>query len=103
MRFRRRQRLAAAGLDAAVEAEKRHHAVADELVDAAAGLLHRVAHLGEIPVEQEHHVIGQLALGELGEGAEIGEEDGDLALAAVRDSSAGGSRRAPGGRRAAAA
>src|SRR5579883_2012772 len=81
-RLRRGERLAASGGGAAIEAEERHDAVADELVDMAARFLDGMAHLAEIAVEEEHHVVGKLALGEAGEGAEIGEENGDLALAA---------------------
>ncbi len=46
-------------------------------------LLHRLAHVGEIPVEDEHYVVWQLALGEGGELAQVGEQDGDLALLAL--------------------
>ena len=46
----------------------------------AARLLDRAAHGEEIAVQQEHHVIGQLVLRQLGEGAQVGEQDGDLAL-----------------------
>ena len=45
--------LAAAGLDAAVEAEQRHHAVTDELVDVAASGLDRLAGLGKVAIEEE--------------------------------------------------
>ena len=67
----------------AVEAEQRHHAVADELVEPAAGRLDRLADGAEIAVEQEHHVVGQLALGDRGEAADVGEQDRDVALAAM--------------------
>ena len=43
MRARRVERLAAGHLGLAVEAEHRHHAVADELVDPAAGRLDGLA------------------------------------------------------------
>ena len=68
----------------AVEAEDRHHAVADELVEPPAGRLHRLAGGAEIAVEQEHDVVRQLALGDRGEAADVGEQDGDVALAAMR-------------------
>jgi hypothetical protein len=53
--------LAAGDLRLAVEAEDRHHAIADELVEPAAGRLDGLAGGAEIAVEQEHHVVGQLA------------------------------------------
>src|SRR5579885_2267846 len=80
---RRGQRLAAAGFGPAPDAEKGHDAVADEFVDMPARRLDGFAHGGEIAVEDEDDVVGQARFGELGEGAEIGEENGDLALAAL--------------------
>src|SRR5207249_2985830 len=47
------ERLAAARLDATIEAEQRHHAVADELVDAPARRFDRVASLGKVAIEEE--------------------------------------------------
>jgi hypothetical protein len=35
----------------------RHHAVADEFVDAPACRLHRVPHLAKVPIQQEHQVV----------------------------------------------
>src|SRR5262245_41298517 len=50
----------------------------------AARLLDGAAHGGEIAVEDENDVIGETRLGEAREGPEVGEEDGDLALAALQ-------------------
>ena len=80
---RRAQRLQAGLLGLALEAEQRHDAVADELVDAAALLLDRPAHRLEILVQHEHHVVGQAALRHAGEGAQVGEQHRDLALDAL--------------------
>ena len=79
------ERLAAAGLGAALDPEQRHDAVADELVDAPSRRFDRASHRREIAVEDEHHVIGKPALGERGEAADVGEQDRDLALAALRE------------------
>ena len=75
-------RLAVRGLS--VDAEQRHDAVADELVHVTARGLDGVAHGLEIAVEQEHDIIGQLLLRDLGEGAQVGEQDRDLALLALQ-------------------
>ena len=79
----RLQRAPAALAGVAVDAEQRHHSVADELVHMAARLLDRAAHGKEIAVQQEHHVIGQLVLGQPGEGAQVGEQDGDFVFRAL--------------------
>ena len=73
-----------------------HHPVADELVDMPAGGLDGVAHGFEITVEHEHHVVGQLLLRELGEGAQVREQDGDVPLLA-RQVAGPRARRARGG------
>ena len=78
------ERLAAARLDPAVEAEQRHHTVADELVDAPARRLDRVAGLGKIAIEEEDQIIGQLLFGELGKGSQVAEQDRDVALGTVQ-------------------
>src|SRR5215468_5603648 len=78
------ERLAAARLDPAVEAEQRHHAVADELVDAPARRLDRMAGLGEVAIEKKDQIIGQLLFGELGKGSKITEQDRDLALGTMQ-------------------
>ena len=80
---RRVERLAAGDPGLLFEAEDRHHAVADELVDPAAGRLDGLAGRAEIAVEQEHHVVGQLALRDRGEAADVGEQDCDVVLAAM--------------------
>ena len=80
---RRVERLPAGDLRLAVESEDRHYAVTDELVDPAAGRLDGVAGCPEIAVEQEHDVVGQLALRDRGEAADIGEQDRDILLAAM--------------------
>ena len=81
----RGQRLAAGGIAIALDAEERHDAIADELVEPPAGLLDRPPHRVEIAVQDEHDVVGQPPLGERGEAADIGEQDGDLTLAALRE------------------
>ena len=48
-----------------------------------AGFLDRLPHRREIPIEDENDIVRQPRLGEAREGAHIGEEDGDLALAAL--------------------
>ena len=48
-----------------------------------AGGLDGRAHGAEVAVEQEHDVIGQPVLGEPREGAQVGEQHGDLLLAAL--------------------
>ena len=62
-----------AGQAGALDAEQRHDAIADEFVEMAAALGYRRPHGVEVPVQQEHHVIGQLFLRELGERTQIGE------------------------------
>ena len=79
-----RERLAAALGRSGVEAEQGHDPVADELVDPSAGFLHHLTGDGEIAVEHEHHVIGQLALREACKGAQIGEQDRHLLLPALK-------------------
>ena len=79
----RLQRAPAAFAGVAVDAEQRHHPVADEFVHMAARLLDRAAHGEEIAVQQKDHVIGQLVLGQPGEGAQIREQDGNLAFGAL--------------------
>ena len=61
---RRRKRLAARLAGRGLEAEQRHRAVADELVEPAAGLLDRLADDREIAVEQEHDVERQALVGD---------------------------------------
>ena len=46
---------------------------------------HRFAHGAEIAVEQEHHVVRQLGFRQFGEGADVGEQDRDLALAPLHE------------------
>src|SRR5262249_12301302 len=75
---------AAARLDAAVEAEARHHAIADEFVDAPARGLDRVAGLGKVAIEQEDQIVGQFLFRELREGPQIPEQDRNLAFGAVQ-------------------
>ncbi len=75
-----RQASAVGGL----EAEQRHGAVADELVEPPARLLHRLADDGEIAVEQEDDVVGQAVVGKRGKAPDVAEQHGDLLLAAGR-------------------
>ena len=58
------ERLAAARLDAGVETEQRHHAIADELVDTSARSLDRMAGLGKVSIEEEYQIVRQLLFGE---------------------------------------
>src|SRR5438477_6684788 len=78
------ERLAAARLDPAVEAEQRHHAVADELVDAPARRLDRVAGLGKVAIEEEDQIVRQLLFRKLGKGSQVAEQDRDVALGTVQ-------------------
>ncbi len=48
-----------------------------------AGALDRAPDRGEIAVQDEHHVVRQAAFGKRGEAADVGEQDRDLALAAL--------------------
>src|SRR5262249_58585719 len=77
------ERLAAARFDAAVETKQRHHPIADELVDAPACGLDRMAGFGKVSIEEEYQIVRQLLFGELGEGSQIAEQDHDLALGAM--------------------
>src|SRR5262249_57800325 len=95
----RGERLATTRLDAAVETEQRHHPVADELVDASARGLDRMAGLGKVSIEEEDQIVRQLLFRELGEGPEIAEQDRDLALGAVEIARAAESVPGLGGRR----
>ena len=67
-----------------LDAEQRHDAVADELVDAPPRRLDRVAGLGKIAIEEEDQIIGQLLFGELGKGSQVAEQDRDVALGTVQ-------------------
>src|SRR5580704_17204915 len=78
------ERLAAAGMGAALDPEQCHDAVSYELVDASSRRFDRSSHRCEITVENEHHVIGKPAFGERGEAANVDEQDRNLALAALR-------------------
>ena len=61
-------------------AEVGHHRVADELVDGAAALEDAVRHQLEDLVEEGHHLVRLEPLREVREAADVGEQDGDLAL-----------------------
>src|SRR5262249_24232973 len=78
------ERCSAGGSGIALDPEQRHNAVADELVDAPSRCLDGLPHRREIAVEHEYHIIGKPPLGEAGEAADISEQDGDFALAALR-------------------
>ena len=95
----RDERITAARLDAVVETKQRHHAVADELVNAPACRLHGMSHLGKVLIEEEHQVVGEFLFGEPGERPEIGEEDRDLALGAVQIAGTSEPVSGPGGGR----
>ena len=77
---RRPQRLPAAGLHAVALAEDGEQAVAQELVDPAAVRVDGGAGGGEELVQDEDHVVGQPALGELGEVAQVEEHHGQRLL-----------------------
>ena len=78
------QRLPAADLDAVVLAEDGQQAVAQELVDPAAVRVDGGAGRGEELVEDEDDVVGQAALRELREVAQVEEHDGQRLLDAGR-------------------
>ena len=79
-RARRSQRVPARCRRIAVDAEQRHDAVADELVDPAALAFDRLAHGLEVLIEQEHHVVRQTSFGHAGEGAQVGEQHRNFPL-----------------------
>ena len=63
--------------------EEHHEAVAREALERARELRDALAHRGVVLGERRHHLFGLEALGEGGEAAQVGEEDGDqLALRA---------------------
>ena len=74
------QRLAAAGLHAVVLPEDGEQAVAQELVDPAAVGVDGGAGRGEELVQDEDHVVGEAALRELGEVAQVEEHHGQRLL-----------------------
>ena len=71
--LRRAHRIAATAFRIPVEAEQRHDAVANELVDLTASALDGFGHAGAIAVEHEHHVEGQARFRKAREAAQIGE------------------------------
>src|SRR4029077_10610773 len=77
------ERRTASGSGIALDPEQRHDTVADEFVDTSPRRFDGVSHRREIAVEDEYHVIGKATLGETGEPADIGEQNGDFALAAL--------------------
>ena len=81
---RRSQRLTARLARGGLEAEQRHRAVADELVEPAAGLLDRLADDREIAVEQEDDVERQPLIGDRGEIAHVAEQHRDDVFVAGR-------------------
>ena len=96
---RRIERLTGGLLRRRVQAEESQNPVADELVDIAARILHRLAHRLEIAVEDEHRVEGQALLGEAREAAQVAEQHRDLPLLPLGPAAAhqGGHAVAPGG------
>ena len=54
-----------------------HHAVADVLVDGAVVREDDLRHLGEVLAQHGRHLLGFEPLGDGGEAAQVGEEDGD--------------------------
>ena len=79
-----------------VDAEEGHDTVTGELVDGATGPLDRAAHRLEVPVQEEHHVVREPALGEGRESPEVGEQDGHLLLGAGERPRAGEAVTRPG-------
>src|SRR5579872_5683025 len=65
-----------------VHAIERHQAVAGELRIMSAARGDRLAHFVKKSIEDEEHVIGQLAFTEGGRAAQIDEDHGDEPLAA---------------------
>lgn len=68
------------GLFGALQAEQRHQPVAHRARDTALLAPNGELHLVVIAVQHVDHVIRQQVLGEGGEAANVGEEDGELAL-----------------------
>src|SRR6516165_3871539 len=79
------ERGAAGGPGVALDPEQCHDPVTDEFVDPPAGRLDGASHRREISVEHEYYVIREPTLGEAGEAANVGEQDSNLALAALRE------------------
>ena len=79
------ERLAAGRLGLACDPEQRHDAVADKFVYPPSCRLDGAPHGRKIAVQDEHDVIGEAALGNRGEAADVGKQDRDLALAALRE------------------
>ncbi len=69
-RPQRRQRIV-------VDAEKGHDFVADEVIDVALVALDDLSHLVEIPIHDEHYIVGRKRLGKRREITEVTEQDGD--------------------------
>nr|WP_287177829.1 hypothetical protein [Mesorhizobium sp.] len=61
-----------------VDSEDCHQPVADEIVDEPAIPLYDVANLGEVAIEQIHHIIGRKLLGQFREIGDIAEENRNL-------------------------
>ena len=80
-RERRVQRALGVILERGRRAEHRHHRVAGELLDRAAGELDLAAHRVVEPLELDSHALRIAIAGERGRPDEVGEQDGDeLAL-----------------------
>ena len=65
-------------------APQRHHGIAEELVDIAAGRLDRFDHQRVVAVGQRHQLLGREPGGKRGEAREVGEHHGDLAPLAAQ-------------------
>ena len=61
-------------------AEVRHDRIAHELVDRALVREHHLDHVDEAPVEHLKHRSRRVAVGDRHEAAQVGEEDGELAI-----------------------
>ncbi len=67
-----------------------HDGIADEFVDAAVGFEDGLDHAVEVFVELEDELFGGEFFGEAGEAAEVGEEEGDVAMGAAEGFEVGG-------------
>ena len=81
---RRVERLPASGSLSVAGAEQCHQSVAQILVDRPSMAADGIADLREQAVENEHHVVGQALLADLGEPARIEEQHHQRALDTLR-------------------
>src|ERR1700730_11843883 len=79
------ERLPAGRAGIPLDPEQRHNAVADEFVDPPSRRLDGASHRSEIAVENKYDIVGEPSFGQPGAPADIGEQDRDLPLAALRE------------------